>query len=132
MLAENIAQSPVQQVSNRVVGADVFAVLLVNDKGEVVADFNGSFDQFTKVSGNAVQFLFNVGYLNCDAVTADDAGIADLSAHFGIKRGLIGNQPELTAADGVNGFVITNQCGYLSVGVQCGIAQKFGRTEFFL
>lgn len=64
MLAENIAQSPVQQVSNRVVGADVFAVLLVNDKGEVVADFNGSFNQFTKVRGNAVQFLFNVGYLN--------------------------------------------------------------------
>ncbi len=129
MISQNVAQSPMEQVGYRMVGADPCPVVAINFKTCNIAGFYGSFNHFAAVNNHAVDFLFGVSHFNGETVAFDQSDIADLTAGFTVKGGLVGNQIKFAVVNLFNLLSVLDQCRYLSVSFKGAVTEKFGFAE---
>ena len=134
MLAQNLAQSLLQQVGSRVVAADSGAALLVHRGSEFILNMDGAVQQLAGMDKVALRGLFDLRDLQL-GITADKvAVVCDLTAHLGIERGLVQYDKHalldlagFIGGNGVHKLLAIGQCQHLGLLAQRLIAVKAGR-----
>lgn len=94
---------------NRMVSANLFPIRFVDFKRCKVFNFNFAFNHAAAMNENRIQLTLGVINFRFEAFAADNAGIADLSAAFAVKRRLVRNQIKFAAFHAVNIFAVLNQ-----------------------
>src|SRR5262249_10490969 len=87
-----------QQVRNRMVGAQSAAARTVNPELDGVALMQGTVGHFSQMDMELARLFYRVVHRQFGAGAGkQDAGVADLPAGFAIKRGLIDDYSDLVS-----------------------------------
>ncbi len=133
MVAKHLAQSLVQQVGGRMIGANRGAAGVIHFKFErhPVPDFALLDDDV--MDEQVADLLGGVFDANPRRDSVQYAGIADLAAGFGIEGGLIENQETLFAGlERIDLDAVAQQGDDDAFGVLGVIAEEFGRPDLVL
>ena len=127
MIPKRAAQRLVQQVGGRVIGADVGAPRVIDDKLGPLTGQDLAAHDFGHMQEQP-RHLLGVIHPRCACCRADQAGITDLATGFGIKRRLVDDDGQHLARGRARLHdAIAHQCGDLPLGDLGIVAQELRR-----
>ena len=131
VVAQDLAQSCLQQVGSGVVAGDGHAVFLIHAGGQMVADMDDAALEGAGVDVVALGGLLDVLHTQHALSAGDDAVVCGLTAHLSVERGLIENDQHtflglLVGGDGVGQSLLVAQRHNDAVALEGVVADELG------
>ena len=131
MLAEAAAQRLMQQMGDRMIGAQIVAPRLVHFQRDDVAELQRAAGHFSNMGKKLASALLRIGHLELGFGRDQRSGVAHLAAGFGVERGLADQHRRLGAGFRLaDRFAVLDDGDDAAFGVVRVVAEKFGGAQF--
>ena len=130
MVAQHLAQGPMQDVGGTVVSADAFAAQGVDGGADLGTLGDLAFFDAHVMDDQALFGFLGIGDGCAHIGCVDDAGVSHLAALLGIEGGLLQHDAALLARlQAVDARAILHQCEHLAIRLVLGVSAEIGFTD---